>query len=124
MRLPKDHQSVMPYLIVKNAEKVIDFAKEVFNAQETQRHLTEDKSIMHAEITIEGSTIMLGESSPQWKPIPASLFIYSHDVDGMYAKALQLGAITIMPVEDKPYGRTCGVEDPGGNIWWITSCPD
>jgi PhnB protein len=123
MKLPKDHQTVMPYLIVRHAEKVIEFAMKVFNAKETQRHLTDDKRIMHAEIIIEGTTIMMGESNEQWKPFPASLFIYSNDVDGMYQKALQLGGKSIMPVEDKPYGRTCGVEDQGGNIWWITSYP-
>lgn len=123
MNLPQGHQAVMPYLIIPGAAKFIAFASRVFGATETTKHLTEDNQIMHAEIDIEGSTIMLGDSSEQWKPRPASLYIYSENVDKTYDQALALGGKTIMPPEDKPYGRTCGVEDPFGNVWWITSLP-
>lgn len=123
MNLPKDHQTVMPYLIIPDANKFLEFAKAVFNAKESAKYLTDEGRIMHAEVIIGGSTIMLGESNEQWKPRPASLYIYSTDVDGTYDKALKSGAQSLMPVEDKPYGRTCGIEDAFGNAWWITSYP-
>jgi uncharacterized glyoxalase superfamily protein PhnB len=123
MKLPPSHQAVMPYLILKGAAKFIDYARNVFNATESARHLTEDHQIMHAEILIGGSTIMIGDSSGQWKARPASLYIYAENVDATYEKAIRNGGTTLMPPEDKPYGRTCGVEDPFGNVWWITSIP-
>jgi uncharacterized glyoxalase superfamily protein PhnB len=123
MKLPKGHQAVMPYLILKGAADFIDFAKKVFNAKETARHLTDDNRVMHAEIMIGDSTIMIGDSSEQWKTRPASLYIYSESVDNDFKKAVASGAATIQEPEDKPYGRACGVEDPYGNVWWITSLP-
>jgi uncharacterized glyoxalase superfamily protein PhnB len=123
MKLPAGHQAVMPYLILKGADKFIEFATNVFSAALAAKHLTNDNKIMHAEILIEGTTIMIGDSGEQWSIRPASLYIYSNDVDGTYEKALNNGGKTIMPVEEKPYGRTCGVEDAFGNVWWITSLP-
>jgi PhnB protein len=122
MNLPKGHQTVMPYLIT-GAAKFLDFTKTVFDARETHLTLTDDKKVMHAEIMIGSATIMLGDSGEQWKPRPASLYIYSDDVDRDYIMALKHNAISLAEPEDKPYGRTCGVEDEFGNVWWITSYP-
>ena len=121
MKLPSGHQAVMPYLILRGAAAFIDFSKKVFNAVETARHPDGNNLIMHAEINIGGSTLMIGDSSEQWQPRPASLYIYSENVDSAYKRALANGGKTIMEPEDKPYGRTCGIEDPFGNVWWITA---
>ena len=123
MKLPSEHQAVMPYLILPGVAGFMEFAKNVFNAKTLAVHPADGDGIMHAEITIEGSTIMMGDSNEQWKPRPASLYIYSEDVDSTYKQALTHGAKTILEPEDKPYGRTCGVEDPFGNVWWITAVP-
>ena len=123
MKLPERHQTVMPYLILPGASAFIDFAKNVFGAEEFTRYPTDDGKVMHAEIAIGTSTIMTGDSNEKWQPRPASLYIYSKDVDADYAKALKFGAKSIMEPNDQPYGRTCGVEDPTGNVWWITSLP-
>ncbi len=63
LNLPEGYQTVMPYLILKNAEKFINFSKAVFNAEEIQKIMRDDEVIMHAEISINGSVIMFAEQS-------------------------------------------------------------
>jgi uncharacterized glyoxalase superfamily protein PhnB len=121
MKLPKNYQIVMPYLILKGCEKLIEFAKQVFNARELQVYRTDSGQIMHAEIEIGGCTIMMGEASDQWGQQNAGLYINVEDADDSFARALKHGASVVMPIEDKQYGRTCGVKDPTGNTWWITT---
>src|SRR5690625_3688283 len=110
----------MPYVIVEDASEFLDFTKTVFGAEEKMK--TEDKEkIRHAEIVIGDSTIMLGQSGGQWEPQPAGLYINVESADDTYQKALDAGAATVMELRNEDYGRTCGVLDPCGNTWWITS---
>lgn len=124
MKLPKGHQMVMPYLMVNGALKFIDFVKTVFNAELTtnMHRLREDQTtVMHSEVTIGGSTIMFSDASAQWPEQTANLFVYVDNADETYKKAIAAGAITTMELSNQDYGRTCGVTDPFGNVWWITS---
>ena len=64
MNIPKGHQAVMPYLILKDAQNFISFTQKVFNAAVTAQHVREDqKTIMHAEIQINGSIIMFADAT-------------------------------------------------------------
>lgn len=122
MNIPKNHQTVMPYLILNGALNFIDFTKNVFNA--TVLHapkLRDDGTTLHAEITIHGSTIMVTDATNDWKPQTANLFVYVPNADESFKKALVEGATELMGLSDQEYGRTCGVTDPFGNVWWITS---
>lgn len=122
MNLPAEHQTIMPYLILKGASQFIDFTKIVFGASETHsKALREDGSIMHAEITLNGSTIMVTDETKDWSVQNANLFVYVLNADKTYLKALENGAVSLMGLSDQDYGRTCGVTDPFGNVWWITS---
>ncbi len=124
MKLPKGHQVVMPYLMVKGALKFIDFVKSVFNAELTtsMHKLREDgATVIHSEITIGGSTIMFTDATEQWREQTANLFVYVDNADHTFKKAIDSGATTVMELSDQDYGRTCGVTDPFGNVWWITS---
>jgi PhnB protein len=122
MNIPKEHQTIMPYLMLEKAAKFSDFAKTVFNAVIIKWKLRKDgKTPMHCELTIGGSTIMFTEATEQWKPQTANLFVYVASADETYKKAIASGAETVMALSDQDYGRTCGVCDPFGNIWWITS---
>lgn len=121
MKIPPSHQAVMPYLVLKNAESFFAFVTAVFNAKDLGRHYDDEKRLIHGEVQIGNSTIMLGESNEQWPAQPAGMFIYVNNADNTYALALQYGAKTLMEPATKDYGRTCGVEDPFGNTWWITS---
>ena len=122
MKLSAGHQKIMPYLIVDGAEKFIEFTINVFEARETYKAMREDgKTIMHAEIQIDGSIIMFADSTEQYETRPAGFFIYVENADSTYKKAIAAGAITVTELSDKDYGRSCGVKDPFGNTWWITS---
>jgi PhnB protein len=121
MQQPASHQTVMPYLILPDAWAFLDFTSTVFHAELLSKHMHDDGSIMHAEVRIGDATIMIGQSSEQFPPQPAGLFIYVKDADASYARALKEGATSLMPLEDKEYGRTCGIVDTNNNTWWITS---
>ncbi len=124
MEVLTTHQTVMPYLMLNGALKFIEFTKNVFDAQlVTSMHkLHEDgETVRHSEITIGGSTIMFTDATKDWKPQTANLFIYVDNADETYKKALVSGATTLMELSNQDYGRTCGVTDPFGNVWWITS---
>lgn len=122
MNIPSSHQRVMPYLILKNARQFYDFAQSVFDAETLNKTMHADnETIRHGEIKIGDSTIMFSNSTPDWAPNPASLFIYVEDADDIFQKALDHGAVSIMELKNEDYGRTCGIKDSSGNIWWITS---
>lgn len=122
LHIPEGYQAVIPYLIIRDVAGFIDFAKVVFGATEIMRHMTEDqKSIMHAEIRINGSVIMMGEASDMWPVNNAGMFVYVQDADEVYARAMQQGATSILEPNDKEYGRNCGFKDAYGNVWWPVS---
>lgn len=122
MKIPNSHQTIMPYLILPGAEKFIEFTQKVFNAESTFKRMREDgKTIMHSEIQIGNSTVMFADTTDEYKSRPAGLFIYVENSDETYKKAIDEGASTVMGLSDQDYGRTCGVTDPFGNTWWITS---
>lgn len=122
MKIPQGHQSVMPYLMLNEAEGFGEFAKQVFDAEVNMTKLREDeKTIMHSELSIGTSTIMFCSATEQFTPQTANLFVYVQNADESYRKALDHGATSVMQLSDQDYGRTCGVLDPFGNTWWITS---
>lgn len=125
MKIPENHQTIMPYLMLEGAEQFISFTREVFNAVVVHRSGRDDAdaSVMHAEIKIGDSTIMFSQCTEQWPVQTANLFIYVANADETYQLALQNGATDVMPPADRDYGRACGVKDPLGNTWWITSLP-
>jgi PhnB protein len=122
MKYPDTHQAVMPYLMLKNAAGFIDFTAAVFAATLHMKRMRETGDvIMHAEININGSTIMFCDTTEDWSTSTANLFVYVQDADNSYQLAIDNGAATVMELSDQDYGRTCGVKDPFGNSWWITS---
>ena len=120
INIPPGYQQVMPYLILEDPEKFIEFTKAVFDATEKMKD-TQDGEIRHAEILIGNNCIMFGKSSDQWTVMNSGLFIYVEDADATFQKALNAGAAIVMELSDKNYGRTGGIKDPTGNTWWITS---
>jgi len=122
MNLPAGHQTIMPYLILKGAAQFIDFTKKVFDAKDSNEQvLRDDGTVQHAEIILNDSTIMVTDEIKDWPQQNANLFVYVPNADETYKKALENGAASLMELSDQDYGRTCGVTDPFGNIWWITS---
>ena len=122
MNIPKTHQQIMPYLMLKDAPGFIQFMQEVFGARLTySKNRPESEVIMHAELMIGNSTVMVAQANADWTPATANMFVYVDDADATYAKALENGCESVMELSDKDYGRTCGVKDGFGNVWWVTS---
>jgi PhnB protein len=116
------YRTVTPYLVVPDANAELKFLIAAFGASEQLCHRNEAGAVMHAEIRIGDSLVMLGQAGEIWKAKPAALYLWVPDVDELYAKALAAGAISESAPEDKPYGhRNAGVVDSGGILWWIAS---
>ena len=128
--VPKGYHSVTPGLAVRNAGEALDFYKRAFGAKEKARMPGPDGSIMHAELQIGDSHIMLGEEnlqmgnpSPQsLNGTPVGLYVYVRDVDRAFDQAVGAGATVTMPVMDQFWGDRSGmVTDPFGHKWWLAT---
>ena len=119
--IPDGYHSVTPYLIVKGAAQLIDFVKEAFGAEETFR-MPGGGGIMHAEVRIGDSVVMMSDAGGEYGPMPAMLHVYVEDVDTVYKRALQVGAVSMREPEVQFYGdRSAGVKDAFGNQWLIAT---
>ncbi len=116
------YRTITPYLVVPNADAELTFLKTAFGGVEKTCQRNADNTVMHAEVSIGDSLIMLGQAGSQWKPLTAALYLWIDDVDGTYARALKAGARSESAPEDKPYGhRNAGVIDQNGITWWIAA---
>jgi uncharacterized glyoxalase superfamily protein PhnB len=82
-----------------------------------------DGRLMHAEVRLDDTVIMLGDASPpQWPAVPAHVHVYVPDVDAVYKKALAAGATSVQePVKKQDEDKRGGVQDAGGTTWWIAT---
>ncbi|MCB0721666.1 MAG: VOC family protein [Ignavibacteriae bacterium] len=120
--IPSTYQRVIPYLIVKGAQGLVDFLKTVFDAEERDMMKMPDGTIAHGEVVIGDSTIMISEASEMYKENPTMLYVYVEDVDAVYKKALDAGATSVKEPVDQFYGdRSCMVTDATGNSWGIAT---
>jgi PhnB protein len=116
------YHTITPLLRVKDSLKLIDFLKQVFEAKETSRYNQKDGSIIHAEVKIGDSMIMISDSTVEWKPMATALYLYVNDVDKSYQKALECGATSLREPRDEFYGDRCAaIVDNFGNQWWIAN---
>lgn len=119
---PEGHSSVSPYLIVKGADATIRFLTAAFDAVEICRFTAPGGGIMHAEVRIDDTVVMLADSTPEWPPLPAHVHVYVPDVDATYRKALEAGAESVHePIKKHDADRRGGVKDAGGTTWWIAT---
>jgi PhnB protein len=121
VNIPEGYPQLMPYLIIENAAGFFEFTKTVFGAAERYKAMRDEKTIMHAEISIGSSVIMFADTTEQFAVRTAGMFLYVDNCDAIYDKALANGATTVMPPADQTYGRSAGITDSFGNTWWITS---
>jgi len=114
------YRTVTPYFIVPDADAELSFMKNAFGAVERLCHRNADNAVMHAEVTIGDSLVMLGQANGPWTPKEAAVYLWVEDVDATYERALHAGARSESAPEDKPYGhRNAGVVDGNGVTWWI-----
>jgi PhnB protein len=128
--IPDGYHSVTPYLFIKGAADAIDYYKNVFGAKERMRMPGPNGRVMHAELQIGDSVVMLadenleiGAKSPKTLGgTSSSLHIYFENVDNIAEKAVSSGAKLVRPVKDEFYGdRTGTIVDPFGHMWSIAT---
>ncbi|MBX7223931.1 MAG: VOC family protein [Blastocatellia bacterium] len=129
--IPNGFHTVTPHLVLQNASEVIEFYKKAFGAEECGRMMGPDgQKVMHAEIKIGNSMIMVGEEHPEMgfvSPLTTgqsgvTIHLYVPDVDAVFEQAVQAGATVKMPVTDMFWGDRYGmVVDPSGHNWSLAT---
>jgi PhnB protein len=110
---------VCPYIMVTDIEKQVGFLKDVFGVEVTESLKGADGVVHHSEVRIGEVTIMLGRSQSGFTSQNMT-YIFVHDADAVYQKALSLGAVTLMEPGDRFYGyREGGFRDKEGHQWWV-----
>lgn len=117
---PETHSSVSPYLLVTGASATIDFLRATFDAVELSRLEDEAGDVLHAEVRIDDSVVMLADGGEGHPAVGAHVHVYVPDVDETYARALRAGATSVQaPIKKQDTDKRGGVRDAGGTTWWI-----
>ena len=128
--VPEGYHTITPYLAVENASEAIDFYQRAFGAQERVRMDGPGGAIMHAELQVGDSMIMLSDPFPQSSTTPpkqlggtsVSIFAYVENIDDVYKQAIDAGASSLMEPDDMFWGDRFGsVQDPFGHSWTIAT---
>jgi PhnB protein len=129
-KIPDGYTTLTPVLSLRDAASGIEFYKRAFGAEELFRMHRPDGKIMHAELRIGTSRVMLGEEAPEWDchspqslgATPVQFYVYVEDVDAAFRKAIDAGAKQTMPVADMFWGDRLGaVVDPFGHRWSLAT---
>lgn len=122
--------TLTPYIMVHDAAAAIDFYKRAFGAAEISRMLLPNGKVMHAEVRLGDSLLMLSDEFPQSAQkspkalggTPLTLHLYVENADATYAAAVAAGATGVMPPSDQFWGDRWGlVVDPFGHAWGIAT---
>jgi PhnB protein len=128
--IPEGYHTLTPFLTVRNAVRAIEFYKQAFGAQERGVAKGPDGKVMHAELKIGDSVIMLSDEYPEFGSLspqsvggsPMGLHIYIENVDAAFDRAVKAGAQVEMPVMDQFWGDRYGkLKDPFGHKWSIAT---
>ena len=117
-----NYNAVSPYLIVDGASGTIAFLINVFGAVELRRFPDAAGKLMHAEVRIDDTVVMIADGGDGWPPVPSYVHVYVSDVDATYKRALDAGATSVQePVKKEDEDKRGGVKDAGGTTWWIAT---
>ncbi|MCB1202210.1 MAG: VOC family protein [Leptospiraceae bacterium] len=118
---PDGYNSLSPYFIVQDAPRFISFLKTVFDAAELRKFEDSDGRIMHAEMKIDDSVIMLGEATSEHKPIQLVLHLYVADVDKIFERAVNAGCEPVKKpeVQEGDPDKRGTFLDFAGNSWSV-----
>jgi PhnB protein len=128
--IPAGYEKITPYLIIRGAAKAIEFYKHAFGGTEKMRMSMPDGRIGHADITIDGSNVMLADEMPEMDikgpeslgGSSVGLLLYVEDVDARFDRAIKAGATVKRPVADQFYGDRAGtLTDPFGHQWTLAT---
>jgi len=127
-KVPEGYNTLQPYLMFINAREAIDFYAKIFGAKEKLCMKSPEGRIVHAEIELGNSVLILADenpdieafAAPHYNGSPVSLMLYVENCDTTYVAALAAGAKSLREPADQPYGdRMAGVLDPFGYKWWV-----
>ena len=119
--IPEGYHSLTPFVVVQGAAKLIEFLKQAYGAEESFRMPGPGGIIMHAEVRIGDSVLMVTDAARE-SPMPGSIYLYVADVDGVYDRAVKAGASSLGAPADMFWGdRFAKVRDPFGNVWNIAT---
>lgn len=119
---PSGYTSVSPYLIVNGAQRTLEFMKEVLGAVELRKFPDGEGRLVHAEVRIDDSVVMLADANADWPALNAHVHVYVPDVDATYQRALAAGATSVQePVKKQDEDKRGGVRDAGGTTFWIST---
>ena len=119
---PQGYASVSAYVMADGAQRVFDFLSEVFGAKELRRFDMPDGSIMHLEVQLDDTVVMLADAGGESPAFPVWLHVYVPDVDSAYQRALAAGGVAVKePSQEDGIDRRAGVKDPAGNTWWMAT---
>jgi len=128
--VPAGYHTVTPYLIVRGAAKVLEFYQKAFGAMGVHSMAMPDGKIMHAEMRIGDSVVMLADENPAWGAtgpqtlggVTSSILLYVENVDARFQQALDAGCTVKKPLQNQFWGDRMGtVSDPFGHVWSIAS---
>ena len=120
--IPEGYHTVIPYLIVKDADAALRFMTTGLGGRIVEEHRLPDGSVMHADVLIGDSHVMLGQASDRFPEQTGSILLYVADADATYRAALAAGAVSVQEMATQFYGdRSGGVRDPSGVVWWIST---
>ena len=125
--IPDGYQAVTPLLVVDGAARAMEFYGAVFGAKERMRMAGPGGTIVHAEMTIGDSALMIADANPETGDLgpragqsPVRIAIYVEDVDDVARRAVAAGAKILIPIADQFYGDRGGrLEDPFGHVWIV-----
>jgi uncharacterized glyoxalase superfamily protein PhnB len=120
--IPDGYPAVIPYLMVRDAARFIEFLSTVFAARVTEQLKRPDGKIGHTEVRVGDSMIMLSEEADGHPATPVMLHFYVEDVDAVFDRAVRAGGTVVAKPEKQFYGdRSGGVKEPCGNTIWIAT---
>ena len=120
---PDSYNSVSVYIMADHAQRVIDFLNLAFDGRNLRRFDGPNGRIMHAEVRVGDTVVMVSDATGAYPAFPVWLHVYVPDVDATYKKALAAGGISVQEPASKEGDpdRRGGVQDPAGNTWWIST---
>jgi PhnB protein len=120
--LPQGFHTITPNIVADDPEGAVAFLKKVFGAVENYRLTMSDGRIAHCELKLGDSILNLGAAMEGWPAHGLVAQIYVEDSDAVFERAVQTGAMIIMPMTDMFFGSREGrISDPFGNVWTIAT---
>jgi PhnB protein len=120
--VPEGYHTVTPYLVVDNAQGLIEFIERSFNGKVVSLMKLDNNRIMHATMSIGDSTVMLSDTMEGMEAQTCMLYLYLEDVDSVYQKTIQAKGIAVREPKTEFYGDRAGaIKDQWGNVWWIAT---